>query len=416
MSQTIGLEREQQNSTFQDEFIRGWLVLSAAFVGIGCGVASMTFYTTGVFVLPWQAEFGWSRSAISAYGLVGVIALSVLSPVVGSITDRIGVRNIAAGSLFFYAVGMFANSFMVNSLWVFYGLGFVMSVGAVGSSPVTFTRAVTGWFDKARGLALGLALLGAGVTSILAPILLTKAVEAYGWRVAFQLLAAVIFCAACYVYMFLREGPRTKKSHAGSLADQQHGYTLKQAVRMRVFPRLVIFFFSISLAVSGLIVHFIPLLSDVGVSSTEAARLAAFIGLSVMVGRVLTGALIDHIFAPRVATVLLIMASIGYMAFAFGGASYAVVAAVAIGLSMGAEVDLIGYLVSRYFGLKSYGVLYGILYTVFLLGAGISPVLAGLTFENTGNYTYFIFASTGCLIFAAIISLFLPQFPNLNDT
>lgn len=400
------------------EFARGWLVLSATFVGIGCGISSLSFYTTGVFMVPLQEEFGWSRSAISGTGIFGVAMLALLSPGIGAVIDKLGIRLVASASLVAYSIGLFANSFLFSSLFFYYGLAIATAFVAAGSSPVTFTRAVTGWFDTARGLALGLALLGAGAASVLAPLLLTQAVESFGWRNAYRLLALVVFLSAIYVLLFLKSDPPIRlfgQDQAVTNPPSNTGLNAKEAYYTLVFWQMAGVFLLVSLAVSGLIVHFIPLLTDIGMSATEAGRLAAVIGISIMVGRIGVGVLIDRIFAPYVAVALFGLATTGYIAFLLGGPALALAAAIAIGLSMGAEVDLIGYMVSRYFGLKSYGVLYGSLYSVFLLGAGLSPFLAGLVFDFSGSYQLFLIGAICCLGTAALICLTFKSFPDFNE-
>ncbi|MEM9750602.1 MAG: MFS transporter [Pseudomonadota bacterium] len=394
------------------EFQRGWRVLFACFLGVGVGVSSLLFYTSGVFILPLNEAFGWSRSQVSAQNIVGVAILALLSPFVGMLIDRFGIRRIAFLSLIAFACGMAALSVTPGSLLAFYAITLVMAVMSCGSSPVTFTRAVNGWFDKARGLALGVALLGTGVAGILAPLMLTPFVEEFGWRAGYRVLALIIAASAAVVYLLIRDAPAGETAGAAAKTQDQSasGVSFAEAARSRTFVLLALIFFLVACAVGGAIVHFIPMLRDAGMSPAEAGRYAAIIGVSIMAGRLATGYLIDRFFAPRVAALLFGLAAIGYCAFLIGGPSLALVAAVAIGFSMGAEVDLIGYLVARYFGLQSYGVVYGALYAIFLIGAGGSPFLMGWAFDAFGGYDSALMGSTAALIAAAALTFALPAF------
>lgn len=411
------MKLDLSNNEAVREFSRGGLVLSAAFIGVGCGLSSLSFYTTGVFMVPWQEEFGWSRSAISGTGVFAVVVLAVLSPMIGMLNDRIGIKLVGAVSLGLFAVCLFGLSFLFDSILVLYAAYIVTAFLAAGSTPVTFTRAVTGWFDVSRGLALGIALLGAGVAGVLAPLLLTQAVEAYGWRSAYRFLAIIVLFAAVYVFFFLKEDPDdtgTAHSTPSEPSDSSLGIDASDAYKTNEFLLMGTIFLLVALSVSGLIVHFIPMMTDLGMTQSDAGQLAAVIGVSIMVGRVGAGILIDRYFAPHVAAALFGAAALGYLIFVLGGANFALVAAIAVGLSMGAEVDLIGYMVSRYFGLKAYGVLYGGLYSVFLVGAAVSPLLAGLAFDLSGDYQIFLIGSSAALALAAYLSLSLGPFPKFG--
>ena len=142
----------------------------------------------------------------------------------------------------------------------------------------------------------------------------------------------------------------------------------------------------------------------------EAGSYAAILGASVMLGRLLTGFLIDRLFAPYVTAAVFAFVAGGCLALGWGGISYALVAAIALGFAIGAEVDLIGYFTARYFGLKNYGTIYGFQYSVFSLGAGISPLLAGYIWDTRGNYNLALVGGAFLLIFAVMLSLTLPKF------
>ena len=183
-------------------------------------------------------------------------------------------------------------------------------------------------------------------------------------------------------------------------------------MRTIVFWKIASIFFLISLAVLGLIPAFIPLLQDAGMSAAEAGGLAALMGLSVMVGRLLIGFLIDRIFAPYLTAFVFALVGLGCMSLALGGLEFALVAAIALGFAVGAEVDLIGYYTARYFGLAHYGAIYGLQYSVFIFGAGVSPILIGHIWDVTGNYDLGLMFAAVLMLPVIVISLSLPKFTN----
>lgn len=392
------------------EMKMGGGVLFACFIGVGAGFSSLNYYTAGIFMAALESEFGWSRGVISSQALIGVAGLVLLSPVVGVLIDRVGTRIVASVSLVLYGMSFLLFSHFLTSIPTFIAITLFAAVGAAGSTPITFTRAITGWFDQGRGIALGLALVGAGLAGFLAPLLLAPYVAENGWRAGAQFLAFIVAMSGILVATLLKDrapAPDVGNRPSVTPAASASGWTV---LRTPVLLLLGSIFFLIAIAVSGLIVHFIPMLIDTGLSLKEAGKFASVIGLSVIIGRLLIGALIDHFFAPYIAFAVLIIASVALAMFALWGQEFAFLAAIAVGLSMGAEVDLIAFLTSRYFDLDIYGKVYGILYAVFVLGSALSPVIMGVMFDQTGSYDGALMISVIALIVAAGSLLFLPTY------
>ncbi len=399
------------------EFSEGGVALFACFIGVGVGFSSLSYYTAGMFMTSFESEFGWSRSVISSQALIGVFALIFLSPLIGALTDKVGTRIIASVSHFLYGLSFLALSTFLNSISSFIFLSLIAAIGAAGSTPVTFTRTITGWFDQSRGLALGLTLVGTGVAAFLAPLLLAPIIEEQGWRVGAKTLAWVVLAGALLVALLLRDNTGTQAS-SNSTTDNTVGHAIKEGqghvLFCGVFWLLATVFFLVAFAVSGLIVHFIPMLKDGGMSLQEAGKYASVIGISVIMGRLVIGLLIDQYFAPRVALCVFTSAAAALAFFVFNDLQIAVLAAFAIGLTMGAEVDLISFLTSRYFHLSIYGRVYGILYAVFIIGSAVSPVLMGALYDSSGSYTIALSISIVALIIASALTLLLPKYPGAD--
>jgi MFS family permease len=400
-----------------DEFVRGWTVLLACFLGVAFGVSSLYFYTIGIFLKPIAEEYGWSRTVLAEGTLASVVSLAAMAPLVGVLADRVSLRWFAVLSMLGLASGFWSMSHLPRSIGTYLGMTALVSIGSAGTTPVLFTRLVNQWFHRSRGLALGITLAGTGITGAIAPGLLADYVVVHGWRAGFLALAIAVLAAAPAVGLLIRERPPSERSPIAnrSIAGSQDtsaagaGVAFTDAVRMPRFWLLAAVFFCASLGVGSVMVHFVPMLTDAGLSPAAAGRTAGLIGLAVIVGRVASGALIDRISAPRIATALFAIAAAGCVALAGGGVRLAPAAAVMVGFAMGAEVDLIGYLVARYFGMRSYGTIYGCQYTAFLIGTALGPLAAATLFDAGGTYAPALYASAAALGLASLLSTRLPR-------
>ncbi len=393
----------------QNEFKRGWPVLLGAFIGSGVGLASMVYYSTGIWIRPWQEEFGWTRAEIGFQQSISVVVMMLLAPLVGRLIDRYGLRRVTALCLLGYGLFLAIFPFMRGALLVLYALSFGYAIFGVGTTGIAFTRAVNAFFIKNRGLALGICLTSTGVMAFAMPRYMTPYVAEHGWRAGFWVMFAIVMVSVPIVYLLLRDAPEDED---GQPQQAQSGLTLSQAISTVTFWKVASIFFLISTAILGLIPAFIPLLQDAGLSAKQAGQLGAALGLSVMVARLFIGFIIDRIFAPYVAAAAFSCVALGCLALGLGGIEYAMVAAIALGFAVGAEVDLIGYFTARYFGMAHYGAIYGLQYSIFIFGAAIGPVYTGYIWDVTGNYDLALVIAAALMVPVVAIALTLPRFAN----
>jgi len=384
-------------------------VLLAAIVGVAVGLSSLLYYTTGIFMTVLTQTFSWSRTDVSMGVLVITFALLPAAPVVGHLCDRYGARWVASISLGFLSLGFVALAFMPGSFAVYLVIIAVMTLLASGSSGIPFTRAVNTWFDKGRGLALGLTMTGTGFGAIVAPPLLAAIMEEYGWRAGYASLAIVAALGIPIVFFNLHERDKADVSMMGNISGQH----LSEAIRTSYFWILIFAFTLIAISASGVLVHFIPMLTDAGLSLQQASATFALLGTSIVVGRLIIGFLIDRFFAPRIAALAFAFTAAGCLLMASEGASVAPLTAIAIGLAIGAEMDLIAYFTAKYFGMRHYGQINGVLYASFIFGAGISPVLTGYSHDVSGTYQIALYTASVLAAASALLFLTLPRFPDV---
>jgi len=400
------------------EFKRGGPVVFASMLGIGLGLSPVPFYTIGVIAPELSREFGWGFGEIMGGLPIMTLAVLIASPLVGLLADRFGVRTVALTSLLLFGLSFAAFGAGTGDIRLFYLNWAAMAVFGAGTLPITWTRAVNNWFDVRKGLALGLSLLGTGVFGFFAKPYTAWLVAEFGWRAAYLGVAALpLLIALPLAFIFFKDVGTATTSAGRQEEDAARrlttpGLSFGQTLRDWRFWVLGVSFVPISFAVGGPIPNMENILRDGGFQAAQIVQLASLIGLSVIAGRLLGGWLIDRFWAPAVAFVLLLLPAIACWIFAHGPLNYgtAAVSIFLIGFAAGVEYDLMAFLVARYFGMKSYGAVYGTLYGFFALGAGIGPVVFGRVFDQTGSYDGVLMLSGVLLVVGAGLLLTLGRY------
>jgi len=403
------------------EFRAGIKPLMGAMIGAGCGLSSISFYTHSVFVSSISYDTGWSRGDVQLGVSIMILLAIITAPLIGTMVDRYGARVIGLISIPLYGFAMVCFVFVEDQLWSYYLIWVLMSVIAAGTLPVTWTRVVNGWFDRYRGIALGITLAGTGIAATLGPMYVTWLIDVYGWRLAYVLLAGTITIISFpSVYFLFKE--RTKKeinqnSNGKISSSNETGLIFSKAIKSYRFWAIGFALILAAAGISGLITNSVPMLIDRGITRTDAAEYAGLIGLSVIIGRLVVGFLLDYFWAPLIAAIFL--AAPLFSAYILGSSIessfYISLSMIIIGLAAGAELDLLAFLVSRYFGLLDYGKLYGALYIFFSLGAGFAPVTFGKTFDIFGNYSLVLNIVAVMSVCSGMLMLTLGSYPKLES-
>ena len=341
-----------------------------------------------------------------------VIGTAITAPIIGTIIDRYGARRVGLTSMVLVAFGFFALSQLGGSLTAYYLIWFGMALAGGGTTPVVFTRTVAMWFDKARGLALGLTLAGSGLSGIFGPILVTRLIRDYGWSRAYIGLGVLVLVIAIPAMLLLFRDRETTTVHA--TPAERPGLTLPQAIRTRAFWQIALGFVVVSARVAALLLNLVPLLRDRGMSPERAAGLAGVMAAAVVFGRIIVGGLVDRFGGKMVARFLLTATAGGCLLLAWRDAPEWVpfVSVISLGFATAAEVDLVAYLTARYFGMKAYGKIYGWQITSFYIGAALGSLGAGFAYDYFGSYMEMLYFAAGSLIFGAIVVGSLPNPPN----
>jgi len=392
----------------------GWKIVLAGFFGVMVSFAAIVPYTFGLFIKPLASEFGWHREAISAGFSIAALTVAAASPGLGFLLDRFGPRRIILPCIVVFSSAYASLALLTPSLAHFYVSFFVIGLVGNGTAYIGYSRAISTWFNRRRGLALSVMLAGSGLGAMLLPVIAQAAITRYGWRPAFVLLGALAFVigfplTACFV----RERPAALQEAHVSV---DVGASVAKALSGRVFWIIAATVCLYAISVNGAVAHLSALLTDRGVSPQGASYAIAIIGGTSLLGRILTGVFLDRFFGPRVSQIMLLMTVLGIVLLSVARTLPAgLFAASLIGFSMGSEGDITPYLLSRYFGLKRLSTLYALTWTTYAIGGATGPLVVGRVFDALGSYrplTIQLLALPALL--PCLLMFLLPRYGHIN--
>jgi predicted MFS family arabinose efflux permease len=402
--------------TAAQEWQRGWKLVIACFIGFS--FFSIMSNTIGVVMGPLTAEFGWSRTLISSGVMIASVVTALFSPFFGVLIDRFGSRRVAMPGLIAttLAISLFATTSGSAVQWI--GLWTLYAVISISVKTTVWTTAAVGAFKRAQGLALGVVLSGtAAAQTVLPPLAIWLAAE-LGWRMMYLVLGcgwggATFLLCWFFLYDVHRAPSASSRSEQARQQAEMPGLSIGQAWRDRALWRIGLSAFIMMVHTIGLLVHQIPILTEAGVSRTDAAWLASLAGLAGIAGKLISGLLLDRFRANWVGGVTLAATAVCFALLLDGVRTPAliVVAMVINGYSAGSKLQIASYLTARYAGLRHFGAIYGMITSVVAFGSGLGPMIAGYVYDVTGSYGMFLVAGAfGCL-FCGLLLLTLPRYP-----
>jgi MFS family permease len=327
-----------------------------------------------------------------------MVAHTVAMPFIGRLADYIGARKVILAGSLFLGLGVFLLSTVSAHLWQFCTIYVIIGSVAGGTAPVPYSKVIARWFDRMRGLALGLALATLSLSFATMPFVAETMLAAIGWRRTYALMGmAVIVITIPVIGLLLKESPNPlgllpdgeTVGVEGSNApiEQPWGLSFHETWHTGVFWIIVAAFFLMSASFHGVIVHLVPLLTDRGLSAQNAALAASLVGVGSFLARIGIGYLLDIFFAASVAAWMFTASTLGLCILFVPTAGFLpYAAAFLIGVGEGAQLDVIPYMVSRYFGLTAFAEIYGYLFAVFTLGGVVGPMLMGKAFDAVSSY------------------------------
>jgi len=374
-------------------FASRWWIVFACACGLVVGAGSILIFSFGVFLKPVTEDLGISRGDLSTALGTSTWLTALACPIVGWLIDRFGTRRVMIPGILLFALAVAGFGFMQARplFFVFLIFGIASFVGGI-QTPIAYAAVISRWFDRERGLALGLATAGVGLGVALIPQLAAFLINRVGWREAyFGLAIAVVVLAWLPVAIFVREPSGVQGSGCDGGANKAAavlGIEAASALKSGAFWALSAAFFLGVFAINGTIVHIVALLTDRSIPLQTATGALSAAGIAIIVGRIICGLCLDRFWGPYVAICFFTLPMAGIALLGSGWPlPVPLIGAALCGAGIGAEIDLMAFFISRYFGLKAYGKIYGLMFMIFNIGNGLGPALSGRAFDRYHSYS-----------------------------
>lgn len=401
------------------EWRRYFMLPIAAALGYATSVIHI--YGLGPYIEPISQTFGWSRTQTTAGLTLATMIQAVFSIPIGLLVDRYGPRLFGL-----FGVLMTAGAFALLGVasggkteW--YLLWGLLAVATLPVQATIWTSAVATRFEASRGLAFAVTLCGASLAAALFPVLGTWLIASHGWQQAVVFQALIWICIAFPpIFLFFRgakDGARKAAEQETARQRELEGVSLGEGLRSTIYHRLLFASLLFTFTIIALVVHFVPILTDRGADPLKAAGIASLVGIFSVVGRLVTGFLLDRFPGSLVGAAVFLLPAVGCVLLLLGGDTVMAqaVAAALIGLTLGAEVDVIVYLTTQHFGLRNFGGLYGGLLAALSVGTSTGPLGASAVFDHFGNYVPFLWLTLAFMVTSSLALASLPR-PNFVRT
>jgi MFS family permease len=378
----------------QARFFYGWVVVAASALGLLFGAFPIVVSSFAIFFKPYIHEFHAGRGAISLALTIHNFLAAFLAAWIGRLADLCGARKVILSGLAILGLVLLWAPAIGSNVWQLYLFYAVLGAVSSTTTSVPYGVVVSRWFNRRRGLALGLTMSGLGVGAIVMPPLVQLLIAGYGWRSAFAAAgAAILLVPMPIVGLFLKDSPQQMglapdgAAAPAAPSGQLDGLTWRETRNSPAFWLMIAAFVLAGASINACTVHIAALFSDRGATAASAALAVSVVGLALLAGRAGAGFFLDRYFAPHVAVVVFAAAALGIALLGTGVAGTpALAGAFLVGLGFGAEGDIIAYLMSRYFGLRSLGTAFGFAFGAFVLASGLGPLVMGFAFDRTGSY------------------------------
>lgn len=390
--------------------------LAAASLGVGTSLPLFA-YTNSVFAPFLIEEFGWSRAQFALIGVTMLVTLPFL-PVIGRVTDWLGVRRVALTGTLLIPLCFFGYSQLQGSFVQFLVMFTIVLIVASMTSTLVYTRLVAENFKLAQGLALTIVNCAPAVLAIAIVPLLNMMIEEIGWRTSYIVLGSFCFvCGMIAILLIPRSSPKDGGEthvHAPLQGTAREDYGV--ILRSRLFWIILIAMFLCLLQTQLHSSQMNIMLLDQGLTTQNAANIVSIYALGTIVGRIACGLALDRYSTPIVTFISMGLPALGFLLLASELDAYAVIAfsMFLVGLSVGAESDLICFLVARYFKLRIYNTTLSLLSSCSFLASATGSLMVAYTLQRFDSFAPFLFLVAGAITFGSFLFLLMPKSHNFE--
>lgn len=369
------------------EFRVGWVALLAATAGMSSGLA-LNAYINNIFAPYLLEAFDWSKSALALNGAISIITVLWI-PFIGRMADIYGVRTVALLGIIGYPCSFVLMSLLTGDVRELYAIHFLQVIFCASTTATVYCRVVAEKFSRHRGLALAICAAGPAVAGAIASPLLTPYIDTNGWRSGFHVMAVFSGLLGVLTLFLLppKQGSRTSASSQFNARKDYRAIFMNPAFRIIAVSA---FLCSLTHALATSQVKIV--LADHGVTPVQAGYMVSVFAVGVILGRLVAGVALDKWPTHIVAAIGMGLPFLGSYILATDTTHLILLgfAIILIGLSFGAEADILAYVTARYFPMQIYSSVMGLLTMAVGLAIGLGSGLLSYMLSKTDSFTAFL--------------------------
>jgi MFS family permease len=391
---------------YYQELRQNWRPLLAATFGLGTSASAITLYAANTIAPRMIVDLHWTKAQFAALGMLSLINAFVF-PVAGRMADIFGVRKTVFVGIVALPLAYLGYARMTGPVWQYAVIQLACGLLTITTSTTIYSRVAVEYTRLARGLALAIVASGPAMTGIFLGPIMNHYVEAHGWRSAYLLLAVYAAVAgAITLFILPRSSPATVQ---GQSAKRRARADYPAIARTPAFWLLIAAMLLCNLPQIVVMTQLKLVLNQYGVGAQATSVMLSALPFGVILGRFVTGFSLDRLPAHLVAFVSLSLPSVGLFLFASGLNAPALLtfAVVCIGFSVGAEGDIIAYMVARKFGVSLYSSVMGLLTMAIALSAALGSGLSSMSLKLTGGYEAYLIGCGSAVLAGSFLMLWL---------
>ena len=390
-------------SAVAGEFRQHSRALLAAMIGLCVGLPGLSNYGFSVFIAPLTHEFGWSIRDVSAWVFFLMIGSCASSIVLGNLVDKAGARRVILLAIPLFAAALGAAALLTGVLWQLRLVAFVAGAIGPGVSLLAYSQAVNERFTAARGTALGLMTAGIGISAVIAPSLMQRVVDGFGWRTGFVFMGGAALVAFPFAFFWLTAARESTVGGSGAARAVLAGLSCRAALGVPRFWLITAVALFVGVYSAGVIFNLLPFLTEGGVARSTGASYLGLFGLFMVIGKLVCGVSLDRFAVNRIGALILVAQAVALLWLARYADGSVAVAIGVTGFSTGGQIACSTYTIPRYLGMKAYGQVYGIVSIVSSVGVGVGPYCFSTLRELTDSYRLSLSVAAGLALLSAAL-------------